>query len=164
MFTILGLIGDHMSGWADIDDDTDDILLATVKAKRARRRLKKLAEQKPSTQPRRLLLLLPLVALTLASCVDGLVFLFSLTIPTETIHPKEEVWSTLVGLCCYAYFSIKYSLASDDVTSKSMLLKIVCGSALVFNAIGLACNVTVPVMSESQTCLKRTLQLKDSTT
>lgn len=152
---MLRAIGDHMSGWVNIDDDTDDILLATVKAKRAKRRLKKLAEQKSATRPRKWLLLLPLIVLTLASCIDGLDVLLRFAMSTKATLATEEVWPIIVAICCYASYSVKCYLASEDAASKSMLLRIVCGISLVSNAINLVSNVALPAMSKFHTFCRR---------
>lgn len=136
---MLARIGDYTSNWAAIDEDEDDILMASVKAKRARKRRRQLAEQKPETRPRKWLLLFPLVALSLASCVDGLALIIVSVLFTKSSLSNEEIWPILVAIACYTFYAIRCHLASSNDAGTSMLLKYACGLSVSSNLALLIC-------------------------
>lgn len=150
MFAMLAAVANHMSGWATIDDDVDDLLLASVKAKRARRKRKLAAEQGPKTRPRKWLLITPLVALALASCIDALILTLTTESYTFITLQIDAVWPTVLALSSYAAYAVKYQLWSPDELGGSMLLKGVCALSVVFYVSIFACMCALSSSRESQ--------------
>lgn len=149
LLVVIGKIGDHMAGWGTIEDDMDDLLLAAIKANKARRRRRQDKEQKPKTRPRKMLLLFPNIALLLLTLVDG--FIYALSWSTAA---RSVVWtSDLIELApviaagiAYAWYSVKIQRLSPDAVATSILLKVVSAISLACNLSVFACLLAVAVM------------------
>lgn len=136
LFFVIRRIGDKMGGWSALEDDEDDILLATVKAKEARRRRKRDGEKAPETRPRKTIILLALVILALSYSMDGSLLILASTFGSENIAAaaKDEVlWAVMGSMVAYTWYSMKVYAATPDAAGKSMLVKVVSGLSLTFH-------------------------------
>ena len=152
LFEGLSRVGDFIFGWSSLDDnEDDDLALLSLGARRARRRRKEKLESTVQTRPRKLCLLLPLMALTLVFAIDGIAQLIRMLASGRDILTPTESWPTLASLVCYALCMVITLVSSTKATAASLSMQFIAGSSMVLNtAILIAFSVLFHLSESSQ--------------
>lgn len=146
MFNGLSKIAERMAGWQAIDDEMEDLLLTTVKAKRARRRRKQNADKKLKTRPRKWYFLLANIALLMLSLVEGIVFTIFTSVAARSAkqsNSRSELFPAVAAVAAYAWYSIKIRGKTTEAVAASILLKTAVGISLLLNLAITACLLCV---------------------